>query len=109
MKKKKEELMNWDEAPDIITPHDLSKITGIGIQSCRKIFDDSKFPLISKKLIGNQYVADKEAVRLYLQGFDIKSKDKSALLMLIYQELQTINKNYNIKNEENLESDEEEL
>lgn len=92
MKIKKQSILTWNEAPDIITPEDLSKITGLGLQACRKLFDTPSFPSISKKIVGNISKADKAAVRLYLQGFDIKSKDKNALLMLIYQELQKINK-----------------
>ncbi len=31
MRIKKESRMSWQEAPDIISPEDLSNITGIGI------------------------------------------------------------------------------
>lgn len=48
MRIKKESRMSWKEAPDIISPEDLSNITGIGIQSCRKLFDSPDFPSINK-------------------------------------------------------------
>lgn len=102
MKKKKGKLMHWNEAPDIISPFDLSKITGLGIQTCRKMFDSHNFPAISKKLVGNQGLADKEAVRLYLQGFNITGKDKNGLLVLIYQELKKINKKRDEQDDEEL-------
>lgn len=67
MRVKKQSTMSWAEAPDIITPEDLTKITGLGIQTCRQLFDNPDFPAISKRIIGNVGKADKEAVRLYLQ------------------------------------------
>lgn len=48
MRIKKDCKMTWKEAPDIIFPEDLSSITGIGIQSCRKLFDSPDFPSITK-------------------------------------------------------------
>ena len=51
MRIKKESRMSWQEAPDIISPEDLSNITGIGIQSCRKLFDSPDFPSINKSII----------------------------------------------------------
>ena len=32
--------VKWEEAPDVITPKDLSKILGIGVESARKIVND---------------------------------------------------------------------
>lgn len=68
MRIKKDCKMTWKEAPDIISPKDLSSITGIEIQSCRKLFDSPDFPPINKNIIGNTGKSDKETVRLYLQG-----------------------------------------
>lgn len=83
--------MTWEEAPDTITPEDLSKILGIGIISARNIFDQKDFPKISKLDIGNQGKADKEAARLYIQGFRMSSKSENSLLSLIYIELKKLN------------------
>ena len=82
--------MTWDEAPDTISPKDLSKILGIGINNARNIFDKSDFPKISKLDIGNIGQADKEATRLYIQGIKIKNNSKDALLSMIYFELKKI-------------------
>lgn len=68
MKVKQLTTMSWQEAPDIITPEDLSKILGCGIATARNKFDEANFPSI--KGMGNLKKADKEAVRLYLQGKD---------------------------------------
>ncbi len=91
MRIKKESRMSWKEAPDIISPEDLSNITGIGIQSCRKLFDSPDFPSINKSIIGNTGKADKETVRLYLQGIKFKNNDKNVLLVIIYKELRKMN------------------
>lgn len=58
--------MSWQESPDIISPKDLSKILGCGIATARNKFDETNFPII--KNMGNLRKADKEAVKLYLQG-----------------------------------------
>lgn len=66
MKVKRMPTMSWIEAPDIITPEDLSKILGCGIETSRNKFNEKGFPIIEG--LGNLRKADKEAVRLYLQG-----------------------------------------
>ena len=58
--------MSWTEAPDILTTEDLAKILGCGIATARNKFDETYFPII--KGLGNLKKADKEAVRLYIQG-----------------------------------------
>ncbi len=83
--------MKWEDAPDTIMPEDLSKILGIGLQSARNIFDKPDFPKIAKNDIGNQGKADKEAARLYIQGFRITNNSKDALLSMIYFELKKLN------------------
>ena len=83
--------MTWDEAPDTITPKELSQILGIGIEGARNLFDKVDFPKISKKDIGNIGKADKEAVRLYLQGIKFSNNGKEALLTMIYFELKKLN------------------
>lgn len=66
MKTKQTPTLSWQEAPDIISPEDLSKILGCGIATARNKFDETNFPII--KGLGNLKKADKEAVRLYIQG-----------------------------------------
>ena len=88
--------LTWEEAPDTITPKELSMILGIGIVSARNIFDKPDFPKISKADIGNIGKADKEAARLYIQGIKIKSNSKEALLSMIYFELRKITTNNEI-------------
>ena len=93
--------IKWEEAPDIITPKDLAKILGIGIDSARKIFDKDDFPKISKKDIGNIGKADKEAARLYIQGIRIKTNSKESLLAMIYFELKKLTKEEEMRENEN--------
>lgn len=83
--------MTWREAPDTITPKDLSNILGIGVESARKIFKDKDFPNISETIIGNIGKADKEVARLYIQGIKSKNNSKDDILKLIYMELKDIN------------------
>lgn len=88
--------MTWKEAPDTISPKELAKILGIGINNARNIFDKPDFPKISKADIGNIGKADKEAARLYIQGIKIKNNSKEALLSMIYFELRKITANNEI-------------
>ena len=104
MKNSLKSTMTWKEAPDTITPEDLSKILGIGIISARNLFNKKDFPRISKSAIGNQGRADKEAVRLYLQGIRVREQPQASLLNLIYIELKKLNKKLE-KNEMNLKEE----
>ena len=79
-----------------ISPKELAKILGIGINNARNIFDKPDFPKISKADIGNIGKADKEAARLYIQGIKIKNNSKEALLSMIYFELRKITANNEI-------------
>lgn len=90
MKANKKSTMTWEEAPDTISPTELSEILGICIISARKIFDQKDFPKVSKSVIGNIGKADKEAARLYVQGFRIKEKPKETLDYLILLELKKL-------------------
>lgn len=103
MRVKRQSTMRWEEAPDIISPEDLQKITGLGLQACRQLFDSPNFPAIPKKIIGNVSKADKEAVRMFLQGFNLKNNSKDVLLMMIYNELKKINKTNLEENDEEVE------
>lgn len=89
--------MTWEEAPDTITPKDLARILGIGVEGARKIFRKSDFPKISESIIGNIGKADKEMARLYIQGISLKRNAKDDILYLIYLEIKQINSRLNIK------------
>ncbi len=111
MRVKKDSVMTWDDAPDTITPKDLSDILGIGIDNARKIFKEKDFPNISASIIGNIGKADKEAARLYIQGIRIKNNTKEDIFKLIYLELKMINDKLDPKQSykyENKEIDEKE-
>ncbi len=97
MKKKIEPSMTWEEAPDTIGPDELAKILGVGEPSARNKFDEKGFPRIPG--LGNLRKADKQAVRLYLQGINIKTNQKEAITGLLLFEI----KNLNIKLENLLE------
>lgn len=91
--------MTWEEAPDTISPKDLSQILGIGIEGARKIFDKPDFPKLSKRDIGNIGKADKQAARLYVQGIKFSNNGKEALLTMIYFELKKLNSKIPIEEE----------
>lgn len=99
MRGESKSTMKWENAPDTITPKDLSAILGIGIEGARAIFDKEDFPKISKKDIGNIGKADKEAARLYIQGVKIKANRKETLLSMIYFELKKLNSKINTEEE----------
>lgn len=82
--------MSWDEAPDVITPLDLAKILRIGEAAARNKFKEKGFPIIEN--LGVTPRAEKEAVKLYLQGIKIKENSKEGLLYMILQELRKQNK-----------------
>lgn len=83
--------MTWEEAPDTITPIELSMILGIGEPGARSKFEEKDFPRIPG--LGNIRKADKQAVRLYLQGFNIKANPKETTNTLILFELKKLNNN----------------
>ena len=86
MKVKLKPTMSWEEASDIIGVEELMKIMGIGEPRASKIFNSKDFPRIP----GAGLKADKEAVRLYLQGFKIKENQKNAMEYMILLELRQI-------------------
>lgn len=69
--KKTESTLKWYEAPDIITPIDLTKILGIGESTAREMFNSKDFPRI--KHTGVKQIADKQAVRLWCMHIDISA------------------------------------
>ena len=105
MRKDNTPTMTWEDAPDTICPEDLSKILGIGIVNARNLFDKPDFPKIPKSDIGNIGKADKEVVRLYIQGVKVKENNKNVLEYMILQELRKINQNFKYGKE--VEDDEE--
>ncbi len=91
--------MTWEEAPDTISPKELSQILGIGIISARNLFDKPDFPKIPKSDIGNIGKADKEVARLYIQGVKLKESNKTVVEYMILQELKKLNENFKSRKE----------
>ena len=89
-KKAKAITMTWEEAPDTIGVEELMSILKIGKNYASNIFNSKGFPRIEE--IGTSLKADKEAARLYIQGFKIKENPKSAMEYMILQELKKINR-----------------
>ncbi len=81
--------LTWKDAPDTINPEILSKILGCSKKTAEKYFNEKDFPLLDK--LGLK--ADKEATRLYIQGFRIKQNPKNCAEQLILLELKKINSN----------------
>lgn len=95
MKTKQTPTLSWQEAPDIISPEDLSKILGCGIATARNKFDETNFPII--KGLGNLKKADKEAVRLYIQGKEyMKYRSKTISNRIQKEILDTLKKIKNL-------------
>ena len=87
MNVKKEISMNWEDAPDTITPEVYAKIRGHSTQWAREKFKEKDFPLIE----GGKTIADKKAVMLYDMGISIKNNQKAGIEYLILLELQKLN------------------
>lgn len=88
MNVKKEITMNWNEAPDTITPEIYSQIRGHSVQWARDRFNEKNFP----KLESGKQIADKTAVMLYDLGINPKTNPKQSIEYLILLELQKISK-----------------
>lgn len=86
MNVKKEITMNWDEAPDTITPEIYAKIRKHSTQWARNKFNEKNFPRIE----GGKQIADKTAVMLYDMGIDVKSQPKQGIEFLILLELRKL-------------------
>lgn len=80
--------MNWNDAPDTVDPEIVSKILGCSKKTAEKYFNEDDFPILDK--IGLR--ADKEAARMYFQGFRVKKNQKLCVEQMILIELQKINK-----------------
>lgn len=87
MNVKKEVTMNWNEAPDTITPEIYAQIRGRSIQWARDKFNEKKFPRLDGKLL----IADKTAVKLYDLGINPKQNQKASVDYLILLELRKLN------------------
>ena len=82
--------MTWENAPDTIGVEELMEILGVGKNYASNIFNSRGFPKIEQ--IGTSLKADKEAARLFLQGFKIKENPKNAMEYMILLELKKLNK-----------------
>ena len=87
MNVKKEVEMNWEDAPDTISPEIYAKIRGKSPQWARDRFNKKDFP----KLESGKQIADKTAVRLYDMGINIKNNPKQSIDFLMLLELQKLN------------------
>ncbi len=87
MNVKKEVTMNWNEAPDTITPEIYAQIRGRSIQWARDKFNEKNFPRLDGKLL----IADKTAVKLYDLGINPKQNQKASVDYLILLELRKLN------------------
>lgn len=87
MNVKREITLNWDDAPDTITPEIYARIRGHSNEWARSRFKEKKFP----RLESGKLVADKTAVRLYDMGIDVKNNPKQSIEILILLELQKMN------------------
>ena len=62
--------MKWEEAPDILTPADLSQILGVGKNVSESMYHIKTFPKIQGT---NKLIADKEAVKYWCMGIDVET------------------------------------
>lgn len=98
MNVKNEISLNWNEAPDTITPEIYAKIRGKSVQWARNKFNEKNFPRLDGKIL----LADKTAVKLYDMGINKKENQKASINYLILLELQKLNER-NQLNEKNME------
>lgn len=80
--------MNFEDAPDTITPEIYARIRGHSTDWARKKFKEKNFPIIE----GGKQIADKTAVKLYDMGISPKTHTKEAIEYLTYLEIQKLNK-----------------
>lgn len=97
MKRKVKPTLSWNNAPDTIGVEELMKLLGVGEPKATEILSQKDFP----RLPNAGLKADKEAARLYLQGFRIKENQKNAIDYLILLELKKITKERKKGDEEN--------
>lgn len=88
MNVKKETTINWESAPDTITPEIYARIRGLSTQWARERFKENDFP----KIESGKLIADKTAVRLYDMGIKVKQTPKNGISYLILLEIQKLNK-----------------
>lgn len=93
MNVKKEATLDWEEAPDTITPEIYAQIRGRSPEWARNKFKEKGFPRIDGKLL----IADKTAVRLYDMGISIKDNQKASIEYLMLLELKKLNQNKKIE------------
>lgn len=87
MNVKHEIEMNFDNAPDTITPEIYAKIRKHSVQWARNKFNEKDFPRIES----SKQIADKTAVKLYDMGINLKNNAKQGIEYLILLELQKLN------------------
>lgn len=87
MNTKKEITMNWEDAPDTITPEIYARIRGHSTKWASERFKRRDFP----KIESGKQIADKTAVMLYDMGINIKNNPKQSIEFLMLLELKKMN------------------
>ena len=88
MNAKRQATLNWEDAPDTLTPEMYAKIRGHSVQWARDRFNEKGFP----KIESGKQIADKRAVMLYDMGINPKTNPKQSIEYLILLELQKLTK-----------------
>lgn len=86
MNVKHEVTLNWDEAPDTITPEIYARIRGHSVEWAREKFKEPNFP----RLESGKMIADKTSLRLCDMGINPKLNSKQSIEYLILLELQKL-------------------
>ncbi len=73
--------MKWEDAPDILTPVDLSQILGVGKTVSESMYHQKTFPKIQGT---SKLIADKEAVRYWCMGIDVETAIVKKIIEQIY-------------------------
>lgn len=92
-RKKIKPTLNWERAPDTVDPEIVSKILGCCKKTAEQYFKEKDFPVLDK--LGLK--ADKEAARMYFQGFRVKQNQKLCIEQMILIELKKITKKEEVK------------
>ena len=92
-RKKIKPSLTWEEAPDTVDPEIVSKILGCCQKKAEQYFKEKDFPVLEK--IGLK--ADKEAARMYFQGFRVKQNQKLCIEQMMLIELRKMNRKEEVK------------
>lgn len=96
-REKKKPTMTWENAPDTVGVEEIMAILGIGKNAAGDLLNEKDFPRIPH--LGTSLRADKEAARLYVQGFKMKENSKLTMDYMILSELKKLNKLLEMRSE----------